>query len=459
MRTTSLFSVLAVATTIFVVGCGKYEKNPVQDLEKMRENGKTEVNKGPDKPQVITETVIVEKPVEVIKEKTAIDENFIVISADSDMNFVEGQSATFAIVGRSLIKGVGIRLTAQGLPAGAVFQAAPTAQEKDRYTLTWTPAYNTVANNTVIKSYKFKVSAQITDVPAGKDRKALEALSRQKELSLLVLKNQAAPTELAVNLPASVNENTLVPFQVTVRVPGVDDKSGQKPKLVISYDRLMVAQGSSFRELDGSRHVIADQNNIEPQYLGDYRWKFSLIFDTANISVQPPQNAKGEVQATADVANVRLSVKAYAPSGSSAPEVPKQVKIVLAKPVEAPRFDLSGLAQESLELTPGEQVNLKFVVTSAAKGSLVKVELPNVKTLVGSPSLSCQVSKLSTAKQDCQLSWKVPCSATDNDLSQQINMAAVAVNAGRSSEATAYTLKTVRSQKEKAASCAAGVTK
>jgi hypothetical protein len=312
-----------------------------------------------------------------------------------------------------------------------------------------------VASNTVIKSYKFKVSAQITAVDPGIDRKALEALSRQKELSLLVLKNQAPPTDLAVSLPDSVNENTLVPFQITVRVPGVDDKAGQKPKLVISYDRLMTTQGNSFRELDGSRHVIADERNLDPQYLGDYRWKFSLIFDTKNISVQPPQNTKGEVQATADVAHVRLNVKAYAPSGSSTAEIVKKVQIVLIKPVEAPRFDVSGLAKESLELTPGEAVTLNFVITSAAKDSQLKVELPNVKTLAGSPSLACKASTVSAAKQDCQLSWKVPCTATDSELAQQINMAAVAINAGRSSEATAYTLKTVRSQKDKAATCTA----
>jgi hypothetical protein len=457
MKTISSLSTLGLAA-LLIAGCGRYEKNPVQDLEKMRANGQAEVNKGPEKPQEITHTVVVEKPVEVIKEQAKVDESFFVIAADSDMNFTEGQSSTYQIIGRSLIKGVSIRLVAQNLPAGASFQAAPTAQEKDRYTLTWTPAYNTVPSNTVIKSYKFKVMVQITDVAAGINRKPLEALSRQKELSLLVLKNQAAPTDLAVNLAETVNEGTLTPFQVTVRVPGVDDKLGQQPRLVISYDRLMTTQGNDYRELDGSRHVIPDQNNSEPQYLGDYRWKFSLIFDTANIGVQPPQNLKGEVQATAAVAHVRLSIKAYAPTGSSTPEVVKKVQINLNKPVEAPRFDMSGLAAETLDLTPGEKMNFRFLVTSAAKGSSVKIELPDVKTLVGSPSLSCK-SSLTAAKQECLLSWKVPCSASDADLNQQIAMSAVAVSGGRSSDVTSYTLKTQRSAKPKAASCSAGVAK
>jgi len=462
MRMTSLLTICGL-TSLMLAGCGQYEKNPVPDLAKMRADGQSEINKGPDKPQVITKTVYVDKPVPVVQQQTAVDQNFVIIAADSDMNFNEGQAATFAITGRSLIQGVSIKLVAQNLPAGAVFQAAPTAQNPDRYTLTWTPPYNTVASNTVIRSYKFKVSAQITNVTPGIDRKALEALSRQKELSLLVLKNQAAPTDLVVTLPASVNENALTPFQVTVRVPGVDDQSGQTPKLVISYDRLMMIQGNTYRELDGSRHVIADQNHLDPKYLGDYRWQFSLFFDTKNISVQPPEDTKGNVVATADVAHVRLNVKAYAPSGSSTPEIVKLVQIILTKPVDAPRFDLSGLGKESLELTPGQTVNLNFVITSSASGSNLKVELPNVKTLPGSPSLSCKASALSAAKQECQLSWKVPCTANDNDLSQQISMNAVALSAGRSSEATAYVLKTVRSQNEKAASCtaapAAGVAK
>jgi hypothetical protein len=153
------------------------------------------------------------------------------------------------------------------------------------------------------------------------------------------------------------------------------------------------------------------------------------------------------------VAHVRLNVKAYAPSGSSTPEITKKVQITLTKPIDAPKFDLSGLGKESLELTPGEAVNLNFVITSADAASSLKVELPNVKAMVGSPSLSCKASSTSAAKQDCTLSWKVPCSANDNDLSQQINMSAVATSAGRSSQVTNYTLKTVRSQKDKAASC------
>jgi hypothetical protein len=452
MKTTSLLPLIGVM--VIAVACGKYEKNPVPDLQQLRQDGQAQMNQGPEKPQVITKTVVVEKQVPVYKEQATVDENFIVISADSDMNFTEGQAATFQIIGRSLIKGVGIRLVAQNLPAGAVFQAAPTAQEPNLYTLTWTPPYNTVPANTVIKNYKFNISAQITDVASGIDRKALEALKREKQLELRVLKNIAAPTDLAVSLPDAVNEGSVTPFQVTVRVPGVDDKSGQTPKLVISYDRLMMTQGNNYRELDGSRYVIADQAHQDAQYLGDYRWKFSLMFDTQNISVQPPQDVKGQVLTETNVAHVRLNVKAYAPSGSSTPEVTKKVQIILNRPIDAPKFDLSGLGKESLELTPGETVNLNFLITSANAASSLKVDLPNVKTLVGSPSLTCKASAASSAKQECTLSWQVPCAAGENDLAQQINMSAVATSNGRSSEATTYTLKTVRSQKAKAASCA-----
>ncbi len=446
MKRTTLF-LLAIATTACVVGCGKYEKNPVQDLDQMREQGKNEVNKGPDKPQILTETVIVEKPVEVVKEQATLDENFIVITADPEINFVEGQKASFQVIGRSLIKGVGIKLVAQSLPAGAVFESAATTQDKDRYLLTWTPEYNTVPDKSAIKSIKIKIAAQITEVPKDKDRKSLEALVREKEVTILVLKNQAAPTDLSVNISEQVVENTLAPFEVTVKVPGVDNKSAQKPRLVISYDGVSLTTGNDYLERDGSRHIIAAQNHKDAEYLGNYTWKYFLIFDTQNIGVQPALATNGTVQATANSSHVRLSFKVYSPLGTSTPELVKKVQIALLKPVTAPRFDLSGLGQETLQLSPGDKINFKFFVSAADPESSVKVELPSIKS-VGLPKLTCKVSTLTTAKQDCQLVWNIPCSAKESDLTQELKMSAVSIADGRGSETVEQILKTTYVKKE-----------
>lgn len=438
-----------MTSTLLISACGKYEKNPVQDLDQMRKQGQSELEKGPDKPQVLTETVVVERPVEVIKEQSTLDQNFVVITPDAEMNFVEGEASTFQVIGRSLLKGVGIQLAAQNLPVGAVFKAAPTAQDANRYILTWTPAFGTVASTSVIKTIKFKISAQITTVPADQDRKKLESLLREKEVSVLVLKNQTPPSELTVDLTNQVNENSESVFQVSVKVPGVDDKSAQKPRLSISYDGVSLTQGNKYLELDGSRHVMINPAQREPLYQGNYKWQYSLIFDTKNISVQPPMDPKGVVQANAETAHVRLSFKVYSPMGSSTPEISKQLEIVLSKPVSAPRFDLSGLTEDSLELTQGETVKLSFTISSADTNAVVKVELPNVKTLVGAPTMTCQASVLGSFKQDCSFTWKVPCTATDAELTQGLTMTAITTAAGRSSEPVPYTLKTVRSVKEK----------
>jgi hypothetical protein len=117
-----------------------------------------------------------------------------------------------------------------------------------------------------------------------------------------------------------------------VTVPGIDGSASMKPRLVISYDGVSFTAGNSFLELDGSRYVVADLNHKDPEYLGNAQWKFSLIFDTKNISVQPQLAKDGSILKAADGSRVRLSFKAYNPYGLATPETLTQLKIRYAKP-------------------------------------------------------------------------------------------------------------------------------
>lgn len=450
----ALIPVLVLA--LFGVGCGEYQKDPASGLDEMRAHARAQAQAGPDKPREITNTVVVEKPVLVVKEESTIDEKFIVITPDSEMTFNEGEESKFKIRASALLQDVQIKLVAQGLPKGATL--TPSKDEKDIYILSWNPEVYTLDSNAMMKSFAVKLTAEVVSAKTPEDLQLLKGLVREKEISLFLFKNQKAPTDLKIVLPTEINEDSLTPFTITVKVPGIDGRSTQKPRLVISYDGASLTAGNSFLELDGSRHIIADLNKKDPEYLGDSNWKFSLIFDTKNISVQPQLSKDGKIISNADGTRVRLSVKAYNPSGLSTAEKVAQVKIKYTKGLVAPKFDLSGLAQQALEVQKGQKVSLKFVVSSADKTSVVRVESAK-SNLAGNPQVSCGDSKEGTAKQDCTLTMNIACDAKAEALKGEIRMSAYSVSNGRNSEVTEYTLNVQPAAQEDTSLCSTEATK
>lgn len=320
-----------MALTLVAAGCGEYQKDPASDLAKMRENAKVLTQKGPDKPLEITKTVVVEKPVVVYKEESSINEKFIVITPDPQMTFNEGQQGQFKVRARVLVPGIEIKLTAKGLPEGAKFEKS--AQEKDLYTITWTPDLYTVAANYAMKSYVVKVTAEVSSATNVAGAEKLKGLVRESEFNVFLFRNQEVPSDLAISgLSSEVTEGTLVPFTITVKVPGTDDKTPVKPRLAVTYDEVSYTAGNSFLELDGSRYVKAESTKKDAEYLGDSKWKFTRLFDTKTFSVQPQLAKDGTVLKEADGTRVRLSFKVYSPQGLSTPETLAQVKILYAKP-------------------------------------------------------------------------------------------------------------------------------
>lgn len=444
----SFLVLLPVGLTL--AGCGGWKKDPTSgsavSLDEVRKYSKEQLATGPEKPRVITNTVVVEKPVQVVKEESTIDDKFIVITPDSQMTFNEGQAATFKVRARVLIPGVQVKLSAQGLPDGATLTTA--GQEKDLYNITWKPALYTVPSNASMKTYTVKLVAEIVVADDAKNAAQLKGLVREKEINLFLFRNQEAPSALTVqSLPSEVSEGQLTPFTVTVNVPGIDGSASAKPRLVVSYDGVSYTAGNSFLELDGSRYVVADLNQKDAEYVGDSKWKFSLLFDTKNISVQPQLAKDGTIMKNSDGTRVRLSFKAYSPFGLATPEQLTQVKIKYTKTITAPRFDLSGLAQQSLEVSRGQVVNLKFSVASADTTAAVAVETKD-STLAGKPSVTCQASTAGANKQDCTLAWTVPCDAALDQVAGSIDMTATSTVNSRTSETTAYSLKVVNATTE-----------
>lgn len=452
---TSILSLIALP--LVLSACGKYEKNPVPNLEKMREAGKNELVLGPDKPQVIREEIRVEVPVEVIREverqvpvvvtqtieQATVDEKYLVIAPDMDMSFTEGRSSSFKIRARVLVPGAKMKLVSNNLPEGASLKDVSTANDPGLYELTWTPALATVPANSARKVVTIKLSAQITETKTEADRQLLEGLVREREVNLSVFRDQSPPTDLKIeSLPNEVSEGQIIPFQIIVKVPGIDDKSAQKPSLVGIFDGVVSTPGQDDLERDGTRHLIIDTNKPEVEYLGNQTWKFNRAFDTKNIPAQPQLGKDGQVRASADGVRVRLSFKVYSPNGSSTAQTLKQVRIKYDRPVTAPRFDFSGLGQETLDLIPGERLRLNFYVESSDARAQVKVQIPDLSALIGTPTLTCQASSAGAFRQACSLSWSVPCSAQEKDLKNDIALSAQASFSNTSSETTTAVLKT-----------------
>lgn len=183
MKNSSLKMMIAAAM-LLSVGCGKYEKNPVEDLKTLRANGKAEIEKGADQPQVITKEVVVTKEVEVVKEQATVDASYLVISADNKMVFKEGALSQYKIKVRSLVPGVGAKLSLQSeLPVGASFQAA--ANEPGTYVLSWKPSYEAVQSEDGIDALELNVVAQFTGL-TNENKDKLGALSLRESILFFV---------------------------------------------------------------------------------------------------------------------------------------------------------------------------------------------------------------------------------------------------------------------------------
>lgn len=469
LRSFKSIVIMTGAASLLLTACGKYGKTPASDIQQLRDSAKKEDARGLEQPQVQIVEKIKEVPhvvtkevprveykiIEKITEQTTVNESMLVIIPDEEMNFVEGQKSTFKVRGRVTKLGAKIKLTAANLPQGATFEADPS--EGETYLLTWQPALSTVPTRAVLKKMPLKIIATVASASSEADRKLLEKLTREKSIDLLVFHDQTQPSDVVIeNLPSTVNEGTLLPFEVTVKIPGIDGKSPQKPRLDVSYDGVATTTGNDFLELDGSRHVVADANNKDVDFLGDSKWRFHLLLDTKNVGVQPQLAVNGTVLAKADGSRVRMSFKVYSPLGTSSAEVVKQLKIMYNKSLAAPRFDFTALG-EALLLTPGETIKLIFNVTSADPRAEVKVQLPDLKGLVGSPTVTCANSRTGASIQVCKMSWSIPCSATDSDLKQDITFSASASTATASGETVTQVLKTSATG-EKSAVCLPAVT-
>lgn len=332
---------LAVTALSLLNACSDWNKEPANGFDNLNAQARTEQE------QILWEKQNPQRPVEpvkvpVIKEvivpyEVSKDNSTLVISAEDQMDFTEGKAMTYKIRTSTPLTGLKFELKADGLPQGVSIVKSTT--EKDTYLLTWTPSYSTVRSDNAYEKIAVKFYPEILKSSDPKDAEKLKGLTILKNVKLVVFKSQEAPSDLKVQgLASEVNEGELVTFTVTVKVPGSDKNSVKKPELFVGYDNVSATTGNNFLELDGSRHVVSDLSKKDAEYLGDFNWKFTRIFDTKYISVQPQLGKDGKVVATANGTRVRLSFKVVNGNNIGTEAKLVQVKINTAKaaaPVEA----------------------------------------------------------------------------------------------------------------------------
>jgi hypothetical protein len=281
--------------------CSPHLKEPVEDLASFRENAKTEVKKGPVKPQVVQETIVVEKPKVVIQEQAKIDSSLLVLDNQKVFTFTEGQAGTYKISVRHLAPNLTSQLAARNLPKGMTLKKISTQANQDDYEITWTPGLYFVASQRIYEKHDIELEVtSLSQDPVLKNLKVIEPAT------ILVTRQNVAPSNLEVRgLPESVQMSKLIKFSIVSKVPGYDDKSQEKPTLVISPDPLIYTPGVE-KEWDASRHVTFS-SNYASKYLGNELWQFDLVMDTQNIAPQAKELP----------AKMRMLAKVYSPNGLS----------------------------------------------------------------------------------------------------------------------------------------------
>jgi hypothetical protein len=257
--------------------CSEYSKTPVEDLSSLREHARAEVEKGPVQPQVVRETVVVEKPKVVIQEQARIDDSFLVIETDDVLSFTEGIKGQYIIKVHHLSEKLQSDLTVIQGPKGLSVKKIKDEKNVSVYSVEWSPELYQIPTGKVFESSLLELQ-----VKARSQDPLLSKIQKQKKITVLLTKPDMLPQNLKIqSLPEKIKRGQTLRFQVTVEIPFLNDQSSEKPVLVISPDPMIYTPGVE-SEKDGSRLVrLAPGKSLE--YIGHHQWRFDLVLDTKDL--------------------------------------------------------------------------------------------------------------------------------------------------------------------------------
>ncbi len=319
-----------LAPLFLMTACGGSSgNNPVEDLAQMRANAKKDLTNGP---QVIPERVVyVTKEKEVIKEQaTLTDAYFKIDISDKMMSFYEGQTTAYKITLRVQDPELQMKLTAKGLPAGAELKDISTPKTPNTYELRWTPALYTISyDEQPPKAMTATLVPILVSAATSIKAETVKGLSLERTIFFNVFRNQDKPSELVLSgLTPEAQEGQVIPFSVVAKFPGVDGNAPLKPYLGLFKDNITQTAGSNYLDMDGTRYVSADPSRASVEYVGDYKWKFNLIFDTKNNSIEAQKSKDGSIVAV-NFTQVRLGMRVFGAFNAS-PATVVRVKITKA---------------------------------------------------------------------------------------------------------------------------------
>lgn len=316
-----------ILPALLLAACsGGGSKNPVADLDKMRQDAKADAERGPELPRETVQKEIIEKYNEttientIIKEEATMNESYVHVDYANKNNvlmFYEGTTTSTKIQLRVMIPGVKMKLTLVGAPAGATLTEVSSSNEPNTYEFKWTPSLYTIAPHELSpKSMSVTLVPEFDskNMPDDETRKKIESQPLERKLHFFVSRTEERPSELSLqglSTKATVDEGQIIPFSVTARIPGIDDKSPIKPTLAVTNDDITQIAGTQHREMPGGYYVMPDPSRAAVEYLGDFKWKFNQVFDTKNNSVQAQLAKDGSVIPNADTTHTRFRLRVY----------------------------------------------------------------------------------------------------------------------------------------------------
>lgn len=331
MKNVLSYTLIVASFAFAACGGSKFDESREAEIKQIRENAKTDLQKGP---QPVQERIVyVDRDKQVIKEQATLNDNYFKIDmGDKTMSFYEGQQTAYKITLRVQDPEIQMKLTAKGLPGGAELRDISTAQTPNTYELRWTPALYTISyDEQPPKMMNATLVPVLVSAKTPAKANTVKGLSLERTIVFSVFRNQEKPSELTVSgLDQDVQEGQVVPFSVTVKFPGVDNNAPAKPYLGQFKDNANQVAGSDYMEMDGTRYVSADPSRAAVEYVGDFKWKFNLVFDTKNNPVET-QKLKNGSAATVSFTQTRLGLRAFGAFNASPVSVVR-VKIVRPTP-------------------------------------------------------------------------------------------------------------------------------
>lgn len=310
MKTTKTPFVIATLAALAFAGCGETntKTNPLEEYQDLKTVPKYTGN---------------EPRVQEYEKAAAFS-----ILVEKNLNFVEGESASYVITPRSMITGGVFRLVAKDLPEGATFGPVDGSKPMGDYKLTWAPAIGTLPDQARWDEFDAEIDVEVLQGadPVANERMAQMAVGRQIQLRLVPTKIQPVieKCELASGVSCSqgelqITEGDSIAFTLTVKDAG--SAKGRTPRLALDDDQ---GENKEMPRVAARRYTVVSR---KPEAIGGGLFRFKGRIETKGMEF--PAGAKSAI--------ARVVAYVVSPSGLISPDEVIDVNVAKkAEPVAEP---------------------------------------------------------------------------------------------------------------------------